>query len=374
VPGYKLTVYFGVPVTSAGGGESKATITPDIVLTPHAKPFIKQYTSTVVANPALAFFPEGCRTDPTSEPFCDVYRIKLNRSKAKGAINYVVISLEWTSVETPDLQTPLLGLGFGPVPNMDMYVYDQPQHSLDGAGGTTLTMPERVGFVATQDEYDLVVQVFSGATTGYKITAFMTDELFDKPFELLDPITGNPIAPAVDPVTGAFDGSKIDNPAAILPLAPIDVDDQIAGIGLGTTEQFDRAEAIRLGQEALRNVSLESDPPSGIILVLALVVVPAVLLGAGMLVGSAAGAGVGAIAGHAAGGMSRSDLKDIGELLDEGDSALILIAATDMQEKVDLAVTRAKKTLKKQLQADTDSLKKEIDELELSQVGGPSDH
>ena len=86
-----------------------------------------------------------------------------------------------------------------------------------------------------------------------------------------------------------------------------------------------------------------------------------------MLVGSAAGAGVGAIAGHAAGGMSRSDLKDIGELLDEGDSALILIAATDMQDKIDLAVTRAKKTLKKQLQADTDSLKKEIDELEAAQ-------
>jgi uncharacterized membrane protein len=84
-------------------------------------------------------------------------------------------------------------------------------------------------------------------------------------------------------------------------------------------------------------------------------------------VGSAAGAGVGAIAGHAAGGMSRSDLKDIGELLDEGDSALILIAATDMQHKIDLAVTRAKKTLKKQIQADTDSLKKEIDELEAAQ-------
>jgi uncharacterized membrane protein len=86
-----------------------------------------------------------------------------------------------------------------------------------------------------------------------------------------------------------------------------------------------------------------------------------------MLVGSAAGAGVGAIAGHAAGGMSRSDLKDIGELLDEGDSALILIAATDMQHKIDLAVTRAKRTLKKQIQADTDSLKKEIDELEAAQ-------
>ena len=92
-------------------------------------------------------------------------------------------------------------------------------------------------------------------------------------------------------------------------------------------------------------------------------VFPAVLLGAGMLVGSAAGAGVGAIAGHAAGGMSRADLKDLGELLDEGGSALILIAATDVQARIDKALVRAKKTLKKQVQADTDSLKKEIDAL-----------
>jgi uncharacterized membrane protein len=80
-----------------------------------------------------------------------------------------------------------------------------------------------------------------------------------------------------------------------------------------------------------------------------------------MLVGSAAGAGIGAIAGHAAGGMSRADLKDLGELLDEGGSALILIAATDVQARVDKALIRAKKTLKKEIQADTDSLKKEID-------------
>ena len=90
-------------------------------------------------------------------------------------------------------------------------------------------------------------------------------------------------------------------------------------------------------------------------------VFPAVLLGAGMLVGSAAGAGIGAIAGHAAGGMSREDLKDLGELLDEGGSALILIAATDVQARIDKALVRAKKTLKKEVQADTDSLKKEID-------------
>ena len=62
--------------------------------------------------------------------------------------------------------------------------------------------------------------------------------------------------------------------------------------------------------------------------------------------------------------MSRADLKDLGELLDEGGSALILIAATDVQARVDKALVRAKKTLKKQIQADTDSLKKEIDAID----------
>ena len=90
---------------------------------------------------------------------------------------------------------------------------------------------------------------------------------------------------------------------------------------------------------------------------------PAVALGAGMLVGSAAGAGIGAIAGHAAAGMSRNDLKELGELLDEGDSGFLLIAATDVQEHLDRAVSRARKTVKKELKADPESLKKELDEM-----------
>ena len=64
---------------------------------------------------------------------------------------------------------------------------------------------------------------------------------------------------------------------------------------------------------------------------------PAVALGAGLLVGSAAGAGIGAIAGHAAAGLSREDLKDLGELLDEGDSGFLLIAATDLEAHLDRA-------------------------------------
>jgi uncharacterized membrane protein len=89
---------------------------------------------------------------------------------------------------------------------------------------------------------------------------------------------------------------------------------------------------------------------------------PAIGLGAGLLIGGAGGAGLGALAGHVAGGMSRSDLKELGELLDEGESGLIVIAATDLEARVDAAIKLAAKRTKKELRADEKALEKEIDE------------
>jgi uncharacterized membrane protein len=89
---------------------------------------------------------------------------------------------------------------------------------------------------------------------------------------------------------------------------------------------------------------------------------PAVGLGGALLVGGGGGSALGAIAGHVAGGMSRSDLKDLGELLDQGQSGLIVIAATDLEDHVERAITRATKVEKKQLQADQKALEAEVDE------------
>lgn len=86
-------------------------------------------------------------------------------------------------------------------------------------------------------------------------------------------------------------------------------------------------------------------------------------LAAGLVGGGAIGVGAGAVAGHVAGGMKRSDLKDLGELLDDGTSGLIVVAAADVEAKVEAAITRAKKRLKAQLQADTDALKKDLDNM-----------
>jgi uncharacterized membrane protein len=90
---------------------------------------------------------------------------------------------------------------------------------------------------------------------------------------------------------------------------------------------------------------------------------PAVAIGAGLAVGGATGAAIGATAGHVARGMSRQDLMDLGELLDSGTSGLVVVAATDVADRVETAISRGKDVLKKQVQLDADGLKADIDTL-----------
>jgi hypothetical protein len=59
------------------------------------------------------------------------------------------------------------------------------------------------------------------------------------------------------------------------------------------------------------------------------------------------------VAGHAAGGMSRGDLKEIGEQLDAGTAGLIVVGVSDMGAKIEKAMKKAKKIEEKQLKADT---------------------
>jgi uncharacterized membrane protein len=80
---------------------------------------------------------------------------------------------------------------------------------------------------------------------------------------------------------------------------------------------------------------------------------PAVAIGGGLLLATGAGGAVlGSIAGHAAAGMSRGDLKELGEALDEGQAGLVVVAVADMESKVKKAMARAEKLQAKQLKAD----------------------
>ena len=69
---------------------------------------------------------------------------------------------------------------------------------------------------------------------------------------------------------------------------------------------------------------------------------PFAAVGGGLLAGTTAGGAVlGAVAGHAAAGMSRHDLKELGEHLDAGTAGLIVVAVSDMGAKVEKAMERA---------------------------------
>ena len=80
---------------------------------------------------------------------------------------------------------------------------------------------------------------------------------------------------------------------------------------------------------------------------------PAAAIGGGLLLATTgSGAVLGAVAGHAAAGMSRGDLKEMGEELDAGEAGLVVVAVADMGAKVEAAMKRAEKVKTKELKAD----------------------
>src|SRR5262250_3573432 len=81
---------------------------------------------------------------------------------------------------------------------------------------------------------------------------------------------------------------------------------------------------------------------------------PFAAIGGGLLLATTAGGAVlGAVAGHAAAGMSRHDLKELGEHLDAGQAGLIVVGVSDMGSKIEQAMKKAKKLEAKELKADT---------------------
>jgi uncharacterized membrane protein len=84
---------------------------------------------------------------------------------------------------------------------------------------------------------------------------------------------------------------------------------------------------------------------------------PFAAIGGGLLAATAGGGAVlGAVAGHAAAGMSRHDLKELGEELDAGQAGLVVVGVSDMQSKVEHAMKKARKLETKQLQADASAI------------------
>ena len=87
---------------------------------------------------------------------------------------------------------------------------------------------------------------------------------------------------------------------------------------------------------------------------------PAAAIGGGLLAATTGGGAVlGALAGHAAAGMSRKDLKELGEHLDAGQAGLVVVGVSDIAGKVERAMAKADKLETKELEADTAEIEKD---------------
>jgi len=103
----------------------------------------------------------------------------------------------------------------------------------------------------------------------------------------------------------------------------------------------------------------------------AIALFPAAAIGGGLLAATTGtGAALGAVAGHAVAGMSRSDLKELGEKLDAGETGLIVVAAADVGSKVEQALAGASDVTTKELKASDEEIEKDVAEAQSDTAEG----
>ena len=91
---------------------------------------------------------------------------------------------------------------------------------------------------------------------------------------------------------------------------------------------------------------------------------PAVGIIGALTVGGGAGAAIGAVSGHVSGGMPRHDLKELGEVLDEGQAGLIVVYAANMADQIAANVKAANRMVAKATDMAADDIAKEIKDAE----------
>jgi uncharacterized membrane protein len=88
-------------------------------------------------------------------------------------------------------------------------------------------------------------------------------------------------------------------------------------------------------------------------------VVPAALLG-GV---------IGALGGHFRKGIPRDAAKDLGELIDAGEATIVVIGESRLQEQLDKALTRALKSIEKEIEVDHKEFLRQLEEAEKQAAG-----
>jgi uncharacterized membrane protein len=81
------------------------------------------------------------------------------------------------------------------------------------------------------------------------------------------------------------------------------------------------------------------------------------------VIGSAiVGAAVGGVGGHLWRGMSRADVRELGEVIDDGQAALVVVGETKIEEALDKAALKARKRIAKQLDVRPQDIDKAVQE------------
>jgi uncharacterized membrane protein len=82
-----------------------------------------------------------------------------------------------------------------------------------------------------------------------------------------------------------------------------------------------------------------------------------------LIVGAIAGGGIGLMAGHFSKGLKRGDIKELGELLDDGQAGIVFVGVVTPGQSIDHLLRHALKTMTKQVDANAEDVKKAIGEV-----------
>lgn len=87
-------------------------------------------------------------------------------------------------------------------------------------------------------------------------------------------------------------------------------------------------------------------------------------VGIGLVAAGGGGAAIGAVTGHVTGGMSRKDLKDLGEALDSGTAGLVAVYEVNLADHIAATIKAANRVVSKATDMAADQLAADIREAE----------
>ncbi len=138
-----------------------------------------------------------------------------------------------------------------------------------------------------------------------------------------------------------------------------------------TSHEFDAAVVARSEDGKLEVVKKHEQPTRhgaahglgwGLAIGAVCAILPGIGLLGGLVVGGAGGAAIGAVTGHIRCGMDNSDLKGLGEVLDQGQAGLIVVYATNMADQVAANIKAVNRFVSKEIDANADELAKQLQE------------